>query len=211
MRPGIRLPWIVRLLYRKALWRIEGNEKVVYLTFDDGPIPGITPWVLDLLKQENIRATFFCVGENVEKHPAVFQQILAEGHAVGNHTFNHMQGLKSDRDSYWSNIEKADRLIGSPLFRPPHGFLKCAQYRLVSKKYRIVMWDVLSRDFDRRISAKEVFDNVMNFVRPGSILIFHDSLKAEKNMKEALPEVIRSLKKQGYRFETIPILKVQHI
>ncbi|HBL74602.1 MAG TPA: phosphoribosylamine--glycine ligase [Prolixibacteraceae bacterium] len=207
LRPGVRLPWIVRLLYRKAFWRIEGNEKVVYLTFDDGPIPEVTPWVLDLLKQENIRATFFCVGENVEKYPAVFQQVLAEGHAVGNHTFNHMQGLKSDRDSYLSNIEKADRLIGSPLFRPPHGFLKCPQYRLVRKKYRIVMWDVLSRDFDHRISAKEVFNNVMDFVRPGSILIFHDSLKAEKNMKEALPEVIRSLKKQGYRFETIPVLK----
>ncbi len=205
LNPGVRLPRIVRFLYGKALWRIKREEKVVYLTFDDGPISEVTPWVLDLLKQENIKATFFCVGENVKKHPAVFQQVLAGGHAVGNHTFNHVQGLKSNRDSYLSNIEKADRLIGSSLFRPPHGFLKHSQYRLLKKKYRIVMWDVLSRDFDRRISATEVSDNVTDFVRSGSIIVFHDSLKAEKNMKEALPEVIRSLKKQDYRFETIPV------
>ena len=204
LKLGVRIPWIIRLFYREAIWRIKKNGKVVYLTFDDGPIPEVTPWVLHLLKQENIRATFFCVGENVKKYPAVFQQVLEEGHVAGNHTFNHMQGLKSDCDSYISNVEKADHLIGSPLFRPPHGLFRHSQYRLLKKKYRIVMWDVLSRDFDRSISAKEVLDHVTRFVRPGSILVFHDSLKAEKNMKEALPEAIRYLKKQGYRFETIP-------
>lgn len=205
LKPGVRLPWVIRLLYRKALWRLDTAEKVVYLTFDDGPIPEVTPWVLNLLKKENSKASFFCVGENVQKYPTVFQQLLDHGHSVGNHTFNHMQGLKSDRSNYLSNIEKADKLIGSSLFRPPHGFLKASQYRLLLKKYRIVMWDVLSRDFDKRISANDVYNNVMDFVRPGSIIIFHDSLKAEKNMKEALPKVIRSLKEKGYRFETIPV------
>lgn len=204
LKPGVRLPWVIRLIYRKALWRIKKSEKVVYLTFDDGPIPEVTPWVLNLLKEENIKASFFCVGENVQKHPSVFQQITDNGHTAGNHTFNHMQGLKTNRDNYLSNIEKADMLIGSSLFRPPHGFLKVSQYRLLLKKYRIVMWDVLSRDFDKRITATEVYKNVMDFVRPGSIIIFHDSLKAEKNMKEALPKVIHSLKENGYRFETIP-------
>lgn len=205
LKPGVRLPWVIRLFYRKALWRLDTTEKVVYLTFDDGPIPEVTPWVLNLLKKENSKASFFCVGENVQKYPTVFQQLLDHGHSVGNHTFNHMQGLKSDRSNYLSNIEKADKLIGSSLFRPPHGFLKASQYRLLLKKYRIVMWDVLSRDFDKQISANDVYNNVMDFVRPGSIIIFHDSLKAEKNMKEALPKVIRSLKEKGYRFETIPV------
>lgn len=206
LKPGVHLPFIIRLFYRKALWRLDKTQKVVYLTFDDGPIPEVTPWVLDLLKDENVKATFFCVGENVQKHPSVFRQLLDEGHTVGNHTFNHIQGLKSDLDNYLSNIEKADKLIGSTLFRPPHGFLKKRQYRALLKKYRIVMWDVLSRDFDNSITATEVFENVMNFIRPGSLIIFHDSLKAEINMKEALPKVIRSLKNDGYRFETIPVL-----
>ena len=204
-KPGVSIPWLVRLLYKKALWKVDTAEKVVYLTFDDGPIPEITPWVIRLLKNENIKACFFCVGENVQKHLEVFQQILKEGHWAGNHTFNHIQGLRSGNDHYLSNIEKADTLIGSPFFRPPHGFLKRSQYRLLKKKYRIVMWDVLSRDFDRRISAKEVYNNVMNFVRPGSVIVFHDSLKAEQNLKEALPEVIRSLKEQGYQFGVLPV------
>lgn len=203
MNPGVRAPQIIRLLYRKAVWNFSQREKVVYLTFDDGPIPEVTPWLLDLLKKENIKTSFFCVGENVQKHPEVFQQILDDGHSVGNHTFNHIQGLKSGNYRYLANIEKANTLIGSNLFRPPHGFLKRSQYKRLSRKYRIVMWDVLSRDFDNRISAKEVHNNVMGYVRPGSIITFHDSLKAEKNLKEALPEVIRSLKKQGYRFEAI--------
>ncbi len=203
-KPGVRVPWLVRIFYRKALWRVDTTEKIVYLTFDDGPIPEITPWVIRLLKDENIKASFFCVGENVQKYPEVFQQVLEEGHSAGNHTFNHMQGLKSENNDYITNIEKADKLIGTSLFRPPHGFLKRSQYHLLREKYRIVMWDVLSRDFDHRISATKVYNNVMNFVRPGSVIIFHDSLKAEENMKKALPEVIRSLKKQGYRFEVIP-------
>ena len=204
-KPEIRPPWFVRILYRKALWRVKGDEKVVYLTFDDGPVPEVTPWVLELLRQENTKSTFFCVGENVEKYPALFQQLLEEGHVAGNHTFRHAQGLKSGKDEYWYGIEKADHLIGSPLFRPPHGFLKWSQYRALKKKYQMVMWDVLSRDFDHRLQPREVYTNVMEWVRPGSIIIFHDSIKAEKNMKEALPQVIRSLKEQGYRFETIPV------
>ncbi len=202
--PKVRLPKLLRLLYPEAFWCIPGNEKVVYLTFDDGPIPEITPWVLRLLEEENIPATFFCVGENVQKHPEEFRMICEAGHPTGNHTFNHLQGLKCDNETYLQNIERANELIHSRLFRPPHGFLKRSQYRKLKNQYRFVMWDVLSRDFDRQLSAEQVYQNTICFVRPGSILVFHDSLKAEKNMKEALPRVIRELKSRGYRFETIP-------
>jgi len=201
--PGVRAPWFIRILYKNAIWKVNTSEKVVYLTFDDGPVPEVTPWVLSVLKNENIKAGFFCVGENVHKHPELFRQLLDEGHTAGNHTFNHIQGLKTNLEDYLTNVEKADRLIGTPFFRPPHGFLKRSQYRQLKKKYRFVMWDVLSRDFDKQISAEKVYSNVMNFVRPGSVIVFHDSLKAEKNIKEALPKVIRSLKKQGYRFEKL--------
>lgn len=203
-RPEVKMPWLIQFLYPKALCRIKTSEKVVYLTFDDGPIPEVTPWVLSLLKKEQIKASFFCVGENVQKYPGVFKQIIAEGHTVGNHTFNHVQGLKTGLTEYLGNIKKANKLIGSTLFRPPHGFLKKAQYRKLKNSYQFVLWDIVSRDFDKRISATDVYKNVMNYVQAGSIIIFHDSLKAERNMKEALPKVIHSLKEQGYIFRTIP-------
>lgn len=201
----VRLPKLFHLLYPKAVWNIRQAEKVVYLTFDDGPVPEVTPWVLDLLKQENIQATFFCVGENVQTYPEVFQQIVEAGHQTGNHTFNHLQGMKCSRDTYLANIEKADQLIGSKLFRPPHGLLKRSQYRQLKNRFRLIMWDVLSRDFDQKISPEQVCQNVLTYTRPGSVIIFHDSLKAEKNIKGALPRVIRELKNQGYQFDRIPV------
>lgn len=201
----VRLPKLFHLLYPKAVWNIRQAEKVVYLTFDDGPVPEVTPWVLDLLKQENIQATFFCVGENVQTYPEVFQQIVEAGHQTGNHTFNHLQGMKCSRDAYLANIEKADQLIGSKLFRPPHGLLKRSQYRQLKNRFRLIMWDVLSRDFDQKISPEQVCQNVLTYARPGSVIIFHDSLKAEKNIKGALPRVIRELKNQGYQFDRIPV------
>jgi len=202
--PRVRLPGFITSLYTGAVWRFPETDRVVYLTFDDGPIPEVTPWVLDLLRKEGIRATFFCVGENVLKYPEVYRQILDDGHSVGNHTFNHWQGLKHTDQSYFRNIEKAGMYIDSDLFRPPHGWLKASQYRILKKKFRIIMWDLITCDYDSRLKPEKVFRNITEFVRPGSILTFHDSIKAKPNLTEALPQAIRWMKEQGYRFEAIP-------
>lgn len=202
--PTVRLPLLFTALFRSAVWRMPDNEKVVYLTFDDGPIPEVTPWVLNLLKSEGIRATFFCVGENVAKYPEVYRQVLDRGHSVGNHTFNHWQGFKHDDDEYFHNIEKASELINSDLFRPPHGLLKPSQYRYLKNKYRIIMWDLVSCDYNRQLGPREVLSNVTDFVRPGSIITFHDSIKAQPNLTKVLPQAIEWLKEQGYSFAPIP-------
>lgn len=201
--PRVRLPGFITALFKDAVWRLNETERVVYLTFDDGPIPEVTPWVLELLRKENIKATFFCVGENVKKYPEVYLRILEEGHSVGNHTFNHWQGLKKGNREYFENIELAAGYIDSDLFRPPHGFLKRAQYRYLKKHYRIIMWDLISCDYDFRIKPEKVYRNVTDFVRPGSVITFHDSLKAQRNLQEVLPKAISWLKEQGYRFEAV--------
>ena len=202
--PRVRLPGFFTSLFTEAVWRFKEPGQVVYLTFDDGPIPEVTPWVIDLLGKEEIKATFFCVGENVQKHPEVYKQILEGDHSVGNHTFNHLQGIKHDDQHFFTNIEKAGSYIDSDLFRPPHGLLKASQYNYLKKKYRMIMWDLISCDYDSRIKPGKVFKNVTDFVRPGSILTFHDSEKAKINLMEALPPSIRWMKEQGYRFEAIP-------
>jgi len=205
--PRVRLPGFITSLFRGATWRFDQTKRMVYLTFDDGPIPEVTPWVLELLRKEDIKATFFCVGENVVRYPEVYQQILNDGHSVGNHTYNHWQGLKKENQEYFSNIEKAGEYINSDLFRPPHGWLKPSQYRYLKKRFRIVMWDLISCDYDSRFSSEVVLGNIKDFVRPGSVITFHDSIKAWKNLKRALPESISWLKEQGYRFEAIPYSK----
>jgi peptidoglycan/xylan/chitin deacetylase (PgdA/CDA1 family) len=183
---------------------MDEHQRVVYLTFDDGPVPQVTPWVLDLLEKESIQATFFCVGENVQKYPALYQQILAGGHSVGNHTFNHLQGIKCGNEHYFSNIDTAGNYIDSDLFRPPHGLMGASQYKHLKTRYRIIMWDLISCDYDGRLKPAKVLKNVVDFVRPGSIITFHDSVKAKVNLFEALPESIGWMKEQGYRFEAIP-------
>lgn len=210
-KPQVHLPRFFTKWFPAAIWRMPGEHKTVYLTFDDGPIPGVTPWVLKLLRDQDIKATFFSVGENVFRHPEIFEQILEEGHAVGNHTYHHLQGLKSGNLSYYRDIEKANDLIGSNLFRPPHGWLKQAQYQFLSQKYKIIMWDVISCDYNRNIPKEEVLQNVLDFVRPGSIITFHDSLKAEDNLKWALPRAIEALKAEGYEFRKIEFPKVKRI
>ncbi len=202
--PRVRLPGFVTSLYTSAVWRFSETDRVVYLTFDDGPIPEVTPWVLDLLRKEGIQATFFCVGENVMKYPEVYRQVLDDGHSVGNHTFNHWQGLKHENPEYFSNIEKAGMYIDSDLFRPPHGWLKASQYRILKNKFRIIMWDLITCDYDRNLTPEMVFRNVTDFIRPGSIITFHDSIKARPNLTRVLPRAIRWMKEQGYRFEVIP-------
>lgn len=205
--PRVRLPGFITSLYSGAVWRFAETEPVVYLTFDDGPIPEVTPWVLEILRQENILATFFCVGENVMKYPEVYHQILADGHAVGNHTFNHWQGLKKGDQEFFGNIDKAGSYIDSDLFRPPHGWMKLSQYQFLKKKFKIIMWDLISCDYDARVKPDRVFRNITDFVRPGSIVTFHDSIKAKPNLNEVLQPAIRWMKEQGYRFEAIPYSK----
>lgn len=195
-------PKLLRWLYPRALWRMDKNVKAVYLTFDDGPIPNITPWVLDLLDKYNIKATFFLVGDNVRKHPEEFKMIVERGHRVGNHTFNHISGLKYLSYNYLENTNKADELINSTLFRPPHGWMRWGQYIVLSHRYTVVMWDLVTRDYSKRLNGRQVLRNVKKYVRNGSIITFHDSIKSEKNMKYALPRAIEWLLEQGYEFKT---------
>lgn len=194
-------PWIYRALFQGTIWRVPSKEKCIYLTFDDGPIPEVTPWVLDLLDFYNIKATFFCVGDNVRKHPEVYKMVLQRGHSVGNHTYNHLQGIRSWSDKYVENVDKAAELINSPLFRPPHGHMRLEQLHKLRKKYKIIMWDVVTRDYSPHMSANGVFNTVKQYTRNGSIIVFHDSLKSEVRLKEALPKSIEWLMTEGYQFK----------
>lgn len=200
-----RPPLFYRIFYPGAVWRIKnGKEKTVYLTFDDGPIPEVTPWVLDVLDTYRIKATFFCVGDNVRKHPSLYRQILEKGHITGNHTFNHIQGWKYGTDYFIANTQKANSYIQSPFFRPPHGHILHSQFVLLKKKgYKFIMWDVVTRDYSKYMTPEKVLNNVKKYVRNGSIIVFHDSLKAEKNLKYALPLAIEWLKGEGYSFGLI--------
>lgn len=194
-------PFFYRMLFPGSLWRKKPEKgKMIYLTFDDGPIPEITPWVLDLLDRYNVKATFFCVGDNVEKHPDIFNQLIDRGHQIGNHTFNHLQGLRTKTKNYEENVYRASELIESKLFRPPHGHIKMRQFFKLRKKYQIVLWDVVTRDYSKLMTPEKVLANVKKYTRNGSIIVFHDSLKAEKNMKESLPKAIEWLKEHGYSF-----------
>lgn len=198
-------PAIYRICFPKSVWRLPSEgEKVVYLTFDDGPIPEVTPWVLELLEKHNVKATFFCVGDNVRKYPEIYSRVLEMGHRVGNHTFNHLQGIKTWTLTFNRNAQKASMYIDSDLFRPPHGHMRVPQYYLLRRKYKMIMWDVVTRDYSKRMRADDVFNVVKKRTRNGSIIVFHDSLKSECNLKGALERSIIWLKEQGYRFEVIP-------
>lgn len=199
-------PFLYRILFPGSLWRIKvPHQKTVYLTFDDGPIPEVTPWLLNVLDRYKVKATFFCVGDNVRKYPGVYRQLLERGHKTGNHTFNHLQGWKHRTRFLLENSAKAAELIDSRLFRPPHGHMRAAQnYALQKAGYNVVMWDVVTRDYSRFMTKEKVLNNVKRYTRNGSIIVFHDSLKAEKNMKYALPRAIEWLQEQGYTFEQIP-------
>lgn len=191
----------LRWLYPLALWRMDRHERSVYLTFDDGPIPQVTPWVLSVLRHYNIKATFFMVGDNVRKHPEEFAQVVAEGHRIGNHTYNHIGGLRHGIRSYLANVEKANDLLHTDLFRPPHGWMKWGQYIAVRRRYRVVMWDLVTRDYSTRLNGRDVLFNVRHYARPGSIITFHDSLKSEDKLLYALPRSIEWLLSQGYSFK----------
>lgn len=198
-RPLFFLPW----LFPAAWWRKEKREKVVYLTFDDGPVPEVTPDVLAVLDRFGVKATFFCVGDNVRKYPELFQELLERGHGVGNHTFNHIKGFAWSVDDYLDNVAKAALLIDTKLVRPPHGQLSPALYRALSKRYQVVMWDLITRDYNQALAPERILRNVQKYVRNGSIIVFHDSLKAKQNVLEALPESIKFLQQQGYQFKKL--------
>ena len=197
-QPAIYLRW----LYPKALWRMDRRERSVYLTFDDGPIPESTPFILDTLRHYGIKAAFFMVGDNVRKYPELFEQIKADGHLMGNHTHNHIQGLSHSIHEYSYNVEKANAYIHSHFFRPPHGWMRLPQYAWLSRKYKVVMWDVVTRDYSKWMTAEDIVNNVKNYVRNGSIITFHDSLKAIDKLRTALPQSIEWLRDQGYEFRT---------
>lgn len=201
-----RPPSLYRLLFPEALWRLKRRgRRVVYLTFDDGPIPEVTPWVLDELDRLGVKATFFLVGDNVRRHPELLDEIRRRGHSYGNHTMHHIQGLHTSRMGYMRDITEADRLIGSPLFRPPHGLLWGGQAKAIKNRYNLVMYDVITRDYNQKLSPQRVYANVRRYVRNGSIIVFHDSIKAERNLRYALPRAIRWLKMQGYEFDVLPM------
>lgn len=199
----VKTPQFIQNLSPNYTWKVPTEEKEVYLTFDDGPIPEVTPWVLEQLANYNAKATFFCVGENVQKHPSVFEAVKAAGHTVGNHTYNHLDGWTTDNIPYFHNTRHSARIIGSELFRPPYGKLKPKQAQFLQRHYRIVMWDILSGDFDPNISNEQCLQNVIRNVAPGSIVVFHDSLKAKEKLEYVLPRVLQHLSEQGYRFEAL--------
>ena len=198
-----QIPNILRLLYRRALWRGDKNEKVIYLTIDDGPTTLNTEWILDLLDKHGVKATFFCIGRNVEAHPELYNMILEHGHKTGLHGYDHKRGLYSDTDAFYADIEHASQFIKSNLFRPPHGNISPRQLRELSKRYTVVLWDVITRDYNRDLSGDDVLDIAIKYSRNGSIVVFHDSEKEMNNMRYALPKAIEHWIKEGYSFKLI--------
>lgn len=197
----VRPPFFYRLLYNEALFRMKKAKKELFLTFDDGPIPGVTDWVLDELKKHQAKATFFCIGKNVKANPGLFERIGQEGHSIGNHTFNHINGWKAGLDEYVNDVEKCSAEFETTLFRPPYGRIKPKQFKAVNKDYKVVFWDVISGDFDPETSKEKCLANVLNNTRNGSIIVLHDSLKACERMKYILPKILEKYK--DYQFSAL--------
>ncbi len=195
----VKTPTFIKNLFSDYIWDVATDEKEVFITFDDGPIPELTPWVLDLLNEYEFKATFFCVGDNVVKYPEIYKRIVEEGHATGNHTFNHLNGWFTDKETYLENIEKCDSVLSTELFRPPYGKLKRAQSVVIKNHKNIVMWDVLSGDFDAKISNDKCLSNVIENYEKGSIIVFHDNLKAGEKLKYVLPLFLQHLSECGYK------------
>ncbi len=202
----VKTPEVAKRLFPKYIWDIKTDEKILYLSFDDGPTPVVTEFVLDTLNQYKAKATFFCIGNNVDKYPEIYNRILDEGHAVGNHTHHHLNAWKHSAEVYMEDVAQASKKIHSKLFRPPYGKLKLAHGKSLSTlNFKIVMWDVLSFDWESEISPETCLANVISKSTKGSIVVFHDSLKAERNMKYALPKVLDYFSKLDYNFKAIEI------
>ncbi len=201
--PIVQPTKFIRSLFPKAIWRIEQAKPAVYLTFDDGPTPGVTNKVLRILSEFHVKATFFCIGKNVIAHPNLYQQIIEQSHAVGNHTFNHLKGWNTKNVDYFKNIKKCDQVLNSTLFRPPYGQLSFSQYRHLVEQYQIVFWDVLTYDWNPKNSPEFCLSLVKDKSRNGSIIVYHDSEKAKVNCLESLPYSIEYLLECGYEFKCI--------
>lgn len=199
----VNAPFFLRWMYPNVTWNRSRLDKKIYLTFDDGPIPEITPWILDLLQEHQIKATFFCVGENIVKHPTIYQRLIREGHRIGNHTFNHLKGWDTPDDIYFQNIELCQQHTQSNLFRPPYARATKSQINLLNKEYELIYYDVLSGDFDLKLSPEQCYKNVLKHTKNGSIIVFHDNLKAIPRVKYALPRVITNFLEKGYTFDTL--------
>ena len=197
------IQYIFRVFYPSLTWRVKTNKKILYLTFDDGPIPEVTPWVLEQLNIYNATATFFCIGDNVKKHPDIYNNIISQGHKTGNHTFSHLNGWKVPEKTYLENVTIAKEYIDSDLFRPPYGKITRSLISSLKKEFRIVMWDVLSYDFDRRYDGNDCFQKVVRLSISGSIIVFHDSLKAKDRLQIALPQVLKHFSEKGYSFKAL--------
>lgn len=199
-------PLLYRMFFPEGIWRINRRERSVYITFDDGPIPQMTPWILDTLDEYKVKGTFFMVGENVWRYPYLFEDIKRRGHSYGNHTYNHLQGIKCTTQTYMENVEKANALIESTLFRPPHGIMRFEQAKRIRRDYSLIMYDLVTRDYDASLSPERVLRNVQRYTRNGSIIVFHDSLRSERNIRYALPRAIEWLRESGYNILPIPML-----
>jgi peptidoglycan/xylan/chitin deacetylase (PgdA/CDA1 family) len=206
-----KTPGFVKTLFPNFVWNINTENKELYLTFDDGPTPEITDWVIQTLKVFNAKATFFCIGNNIEKHPEIFQNIIKEGHTIGNHTYNHLKGWKHKTKVYYKDVLKTEKLIAqfsknstASLFRPPYGKFKNKQSKeLLERGYRIILWDVLSYDWDASVSNETCLNNVISAAKEGSIIVFHDSVKASRNLKYVLPKVLKYYSERGFEFKSI--------
>jgi peptidoglycan/xylan/chitin deacetylase (PgdA/CDA1 family) len=200
-----KMPLWVQKCFPHRVWRIPVSEKKLFFTFDDGPVPEATPFVLDTLSAYGAKATFFCVGDNVRKHPDIFRRVLEAGHAVGNHTQHHLNGWKTPTEQYLDNVAQCAEQVRSQLFRPPYGRLRPQQAAHLRAHYDIVMWDVLSMDYDREISGEQCLRNILRNASPGSIVVMHDSLKAERNLRYALPRALEHFRSEGFVFESLPM------
>jgi peptidoglycan/xylan/chitin deacetylase (PgdA/CDA1 family) len=199
-----RLNKYYRFVYKKAIWQIPGDKKIVYLTFDDGPHPIATPFVLELLKKYNLKASFFCIGKNIIQHHELFKQIISEGHVVGNHTYSHLNGLKVTNDHYFRDYEECQKLHPFSYFRPPYGRMSLSQMRYLSSKTKVVMWSILTKDYDQNINKDYALKTIQNNIKPGSIIVYHDSEKAYNNLRHSLERSINFLLDNKYEFKTLP-------
>ncbi len=194
----VKPPKIASVIFKDVIWQMPKTSQKVYLTFDDGPTPDVTSWVISILEKYNAKATFFCVGNNADKYPEIIKEIIKAGHTIGNHTNNHLNGWKTNNENYFRDIEIANKLLDTNIFRPPYGRIKPSQIKYLKNYYKIIMWNVLSGDYNKKLSSKQCIDNVINNIEAGSIVVFHDSRKSEKKLKIILPEVMDFINDKGF-------------